>query len=111
MLSIKKDIMLFIIASLLIYNTIPVLNFIIPESTTYTFLTDLWITNAIYSLIGSLYLSKKYGFQIWTIFVTACLFIPTMIIFYNTSAFIFLIIYIVIAVIGSIIGTLIKKKK
>ena len=48
MLSIKKDIMLFIIASLLIYNTIPVLNFIIPESITYTFLTDLWIANAQY---------------------------------------------------------------
>ena len=39
----KKDIIKFILLTLVIYNIIPIINKIVPESTNYTFLSDLWI--------------------------------------------------------------------
>ena len=56
-------------------------------------------------------MSKKYGFKIWIILLISILFVPTMLIFYNTSALIFMIVYLVLALIGSLIGRFIYIKK
>ena len=62
-------------------------------------------------------MSKKYGFNIWIILLISILFVPTMVIFYNTlifyntSALIFMIAYLVLALIGSLIGRFIYIKK
>ena len=84
-----------------------------PNSINYTFLTDLWIIDSLYALISSVVMSKKYGFNIWIILLISILFVPTMLIFYNTSALIFMIAYLVLALIGSLIGRFfyIKKNK
>ena len=97
--------------TLLIYNIIPIINAIFPNSINYTFLTDLWIINSLYALISSVVMSKKYGFNIWIILLISILFVPTMLIFYNTSALIFMIAYLVLALIGSLIGRFIYIKK
>ena len=88
----KRSIVILIIITLLIYNIIPIINDIFPNSVYYTFLTDLWIINSLYALISSIVMSKKYGFNICIILLISILFVPTMLIFYNTSASIFIII-------------------
>ena len=107
----KKSIVILIVITLLIYNIIPIINAIFSNSITYTFLTDLWIINSLYALISSVLMSKKYGFNIWIILLISILFVPTMLIFYNTSALIFMIVYLVLALIGSLIGRFIYIKK
>ena len=108
----KKSIVILIIITLLIYNIIPIINAMFPSSIiNYTFLTDLWITNSLYALISSTIMSKKYSFNIWIILLITILFVPTMLIFYNTSASIFMIVYFVLAFIGSLIGRFIYIKK
>ena len=59
----KKSIVILIVITLLIYNIIPIINAIFPNSLNYTFLTDLWIINSLYALISSVVMSKKYGFK------------------------------------------------
>ena len=59
----KRSIVILIIITLLIYNIIPIINDIFPNSVYYTFLTDLWIINSLYALISSIVMSKKYGFN------------------------------------------------
>ena len=61
----KRSIVILIIITLLIYNIIPIINDIFPNSVYYTFLTDLWIINSLYALISSIVMSKKYGFNIY----------------------------------------------
>lgn len=107
----KKSIVILIIITLLIYNITPIINAMFPSSINYTFLTDLWITNSLYALISSTIMSKKYSFNIWIILLITILFVPTMLIFYNTSASIFMIVYFVLAFIGSLIGRFIYIKK
>ena len=107
----KKSIILLMIITLLIYNIIPIINAIFPSSINYTFLIDLWITNSLYALINSTIISKKYSFNIWIILLITILFVPTMLIFYNTSTSIFMIVYFVFAFIGGLIGRFIYIKK
>ena len=107
----KKSIILLMIITLLIYNIIPIINAIFPSSINYTFLIDLWITNSLYALISSTIISKKYSFNIWIILLITILFVPTMLIFYNTSVSIFMIVYFVSAFIGGLIGRFIYIKK
>ena len=94
----KKSIVILIIITLLIYNIIPIINAMFPSSINYTF-------------ISSTIMSKKYSFNIWIILLITILFVPTMLIFYNTSASIFMIVYFVLAFIGSLIGRFIYIKK
>ena len=89
----KKDIIKFILLTLVIYNIIPIINKIVPESTNYTFLSDLWIVYPLYSLIISVLFCKKYGLKIMVSILLVLLFIPTMFIFYNDSVLIFIFIY------------------
>ena len=97
----KKDIIKFILLTLVIYNIIPIINKIVPESTNYTFLSDLWIVYPLYSLIISVLFCKKYGLKIMVSILLVLLFIPTMFIFYNDSVLIFIFIYEIILFIKS----------
>lgn len=47
----KKSIMIIGISTFMVYNAIPIINLIFPESITYTFLTDLWIVNNLWLLL------------------------------------------------------------
>ena len=44
----KRDVLLTIFLSLMVYNAIPLTNLLFPASILYTFLTDLWIVNAVF---------------------------------------------------------------
>lgn len=105
----KKSIIKIIVITLIVYNAIPIINVIIPQSQFYTFLMDIWIINSLWALIASIFFCKKKVFKIYMPLLLAILFIPTMFIFYNTSATIFVIIYFILALLGSCIGGIINK--
>lgn len=107
----RKKIIVIIILSLVIYNIIPILNDIFPKTTTYTFLLDLWFINSLYSLIVAIVFCKKYGFKIWISIIIALLFLPTMFIFYNKTAYIYMIVYFIFALIGTFIGGILNRYK
>lgn len=106
----KKDVCKVTLIMVCIYNIIPILNNIFPITIIYTFLSDLWIINLIGAFISSICFCKKHGFQICIAFLIAGLFIPTMYIFYNSTAFIFVVIYFGFSILGSGIGTFIYRK-
>ena len=99
-----KKVIIIIFLSLIIYNIVPVLNLIIPQISAYTFLLDLWLINTLYSLIASTIFCRKYGFKIWISIIIAILFVPTMFIFYNSTACVYIIVYVIFSLIGCIIG-------
>ncbi len=83
----------------------------IPESITYTFLTDLWIVNNLWALIVPIFFCMKYGFKIYIPFFVAGLFFLTMYMFYNDSAMIYIISYFILSFFGSLIAGHINKRK
>ena len=107
----KKSIMIIGISTLMVYNAIPIINLIFPESITYTFLTDLWIVNNLWALIVSIFFCMKYEFKIYIPFFVAGLFFPTMYMFYNDSAMIYIISYVILSFFGSLIGGHINRRK
>ena len=54
---------------------------------------------------------KVFLLRVLPMLLIPILFVPTMLIFYNTSASIFMIAYLVLALIGSLIGRFIYIKK
>lgn len=107
----KKDLIKLAFLSLAAYNAIPILNWLWPITAQYTFLTDLWIVNPIWAFAASLFFCKRQGALFWPPFLTAGLFLPTMFLFYNSSAAIFLAAYWVFAAVGALIGFLWFRRK
>lgn len=60
-------------------------------------------------LITSILYGKKNGFNILYSLFVALLFIPSIFIYYNSSAMIYILAYGVIACIGSVIGDFLRK--
>lgn len=107
----KKTISLFTVISLIAYNLIPLVNTLLPDAIATTFLLDLWITNSLYALVSATFMRIKYGFKIWAPLLIPILFVPTMFIFYNTSASIFVAVYFVFALMGTLIGSFVHKTR
>ena len=107
----KKDTRKVILVTIFVYNIVPITNRLFPATEIYSFLTDLWILNPVYAFVCSLLFCRKYGFKLWIVLLIAILFVPTMLIFYNSSTFIFVVVYFIIAVVGCVIGAVSYKGK
>ena len=73
-------------------------------------MTILLIVIPLITLITSLIYGLRNTFDLVYPLIVAILFIPTLFIYYNTSAWIYIIVYSVIAVIGELIGKILQKK-
>lgn len=62
------------------------------------------------TFIASLMYGLKNTFDFFYPLLVAILFIPTLFIYYNTSAWIYIIVYSMIAVIGELLGKTLQKK-
>ncbi len=62
-------------------------------------------------LIISIFYGIREGFDFWYIFSVAIIFIPSIFIFYNSSAGVYAVGYAVIALFGDLIGLSFKKDK
>ena len=63
----------------------------------------VFICSAIYGI--------RHGFNLFIALVTIVLFIPTVFIFYNLSAWIYIVIYPVLSLVGNGIGNIFYKKE
>ena len=69
----------------------------------------LLILTPIICFITSIIYGIRHSFNLIFLLLIMALFIPTIFIFYNESAAVYVLIYGIIAAIGSLLGSLIKK--
>ncbi|WP_281714697.1 hypothetical protein [Allobaculum stercoricanis] len=55
-------------------------------------------------LITSIFYGIRNGFDFWYILIVAIMFTPTLFIFYDSSAWVYIIGYAIVALIGVLIG-------
>ena len=78
---------------------------------TGTAIVLLLVLMPIFDFIISLIYGMKIGFKIFYPILVAIIFLPTIFIYYNMTAWVYILIFSVIAVLGSLIGKGIKKRK
>lgn len=61
-------------------------------------------------LVISIFYGIRNGFAFWYILIVAILFIPSIFIFYDSSAWVYVVVYTVIALLGNLIALLLRKK-
>lgn len=96
--NLKKNIFIYI---LLVINF-----YILPAliKDTGTAMIMLLVVIPMITLFISVYYGKKNGFDIWYVISVGILFFPSIFIFYNSSALIYVIVYTIIALIGNFVG-------
>ena len=95
---LKKNILIYI---LLIINF-----YVLPSliKDTGTAMIMLLVVIPMITLFISIFYGKKNGFDIWYVISVGILFFPSIFIFYNSSALIYVIVYTIIALIGNFVG-------
>lgn len=71
---------------------------------TGSFMLILLIAIPLVCFVAALLHGAKWGFNVFFAITVAALFIPTIFIYYNSSAWIYIVIYTVVALIGSALG-------
>ena len=61
-------------------------------------------------LVTSIFYGIKNGFDLWYVLILAIIFIPSIFIFYNSSAWVYVILYSIIAIIGNLLALPLKKR-
>ena len=103
MLDISKEWIYYVIIALNFY----LLPMLISDTGSAMFI--LLLLMPLLLLVTSYLYGKKNGFQLKYLCIVAILFIPTIYIHYNNSAWIYTAIYVIIAAIGSFAAKLFKK--
>ena len=60
--------------------------------------------------VTSMMYGIRNGFDFWYVFIVAILFIPSIFIFYNSSAWIYVVVYAGIALLGTFIALPLRKR-
>lgn len=71
---------------------------------TGSFMLILLIAIPLVCFIAALLHGAKWGFNVFFAITVAALFIPTIFIYYNSSAWVYTVIYALVALIGSALG-------
>lgn len=108
---VKQLIIITFLGLILFYGVPFIVKLIPPTSGMVFFIILLFIINPIYTLVSSFFLVKNNGLKWYLPILIGVLFAPTILIFYNDSASIYIIAYIIISIIGSLIGWYTKKTK
>lgn len=74
-------------------------------------IATLFLINPLAVFICSLIYSKNYKFNLLTVIISAALFYPSIYIFYNESAWIYVLFYAVFSLVGNLTGCVIHQKK
>ncbi|MGI6705887.1 MAG: hypothetical protein ACOX6S_06375 [Clostridia bacterium] len=78
-------------------------------SDTGSFMFILLIAIPLISFIAALLYGRRWGFDFSYWIIVAVLFVPTIFIYYNSSAWIYIVVYGVIALIGTAVGSLVRR--
>lgn len=106
-----KQLTIVLFMGLVLFYGLPLIAKIIPSDFGLLFfIMLLLILNPIYSFASSLLYTRSNGIKWYIPALIGILFTPTVFIFYNDSAGIYIIAYVVISIIGSVIGFVIHRK-
>lgn len=95
---LKKNIFIYILLVINFY----ILPALIKDTGTAMFM--MLVIIPMITLFTSIYYGKKNGFDIWYVISVGILFFPSIFLFYNSSALIYVIVYTIIALIGNFLG-------
>lgn len=99
-----------ILASLLVYNLVPLFMFLDNSVGAIIYgIGSLIFINPVYIFSMCLVQAEKANSNVLMPILLVVLFIPTIFIFYNSTALVYIIIYFVLSYLGTFIGTFIKK--
>ena len=96
----------YVIALTIIFYALP---FLISDTGSGMFLMLLIIP--LLTFICSVVFGIRQGFNIFFTLITAVLFVPTIFIFYNSSAWIYIVAYAIVSLVGNLIGLMFNKNK
>ena len=99
-----KEMSLYLMVIMLAFYVLPVL-----INDTGTGIFFLLILTPIICFVTSIIYGIRHSFNLIFLLLIMALFIPTIFIFYNESAAVYVLIYGINAVIGNLLGSLIKK--
>ena len=101
-----KEMSLYLMVIMLAFYVLPVL-----MNDTGTGIFFLIILTPIICFVTSIIYGIRHSFNLIFLLIIMALFIPTIFIFYNESAAVYVLIYGIIAAIGNLLGSLIKKNE
>ncbi len=99
-----KKIVIAVVIALIGYNLVPLGVHFFPPLGEYAFLLDLFYVNPVVALIAGFYSCHRSPVKPWVALLIGLAFVPTMFIFYNDSASIYIIVYTMAAFIGCLIS-------
>lgn len=98
----------YLVTVLLIYNLMPIAVILTGDPLgVYNLLPAVYIC---VTLVAGFVFGKKCGTDWLAAFVLAIAFLPTMYFFFNSSAWLYVIVYFVAGVVGDVIGTVYGKR-
>ena len=97
--------------SLLIYSTALVIIFYLLPLLFKGGIVFLFLINPLAVFLSSVICGGNNKLVFSIVFITALLFLPTIFIFYNESAWIYVVFYVVVSFVGCFIGLIKSKKK
>lgn len=100
-----------ILLALIGYNIIPLINRLLEWTYEYTFLMDFMVINPLVALVCGIIFGLIHGFRIWGVLLIGILYLPTVFIFYNSSALIYTLLYLLAALIGCTLGAFIHQRR
>lgn len=71
-------------------------------------IASLFLINPLAVLLCSIIYGKNHKFDFVIVMITIILFFPTIFIFYNESAWVYVVLYAAISIIGSYIGSILN---
>ena len=101
-----REISVYLIVIILAFYVLPVL-----INDTGSGIFFLLILIPIICFVTSIIYGIRHSFNLIFLLLIMILFIPTIFIFYNESAAVYVLIYGIIAIIGNLLGSLIKKNE
>ena len=105
-------IIVFTLLSLFVYNLVPILATLFPDTVAYyTLLLDTWIIVPLYVFVLGVVTSYICDLCAYLPVLVGITYIPTIILFYDWSLTPFVLVYVLLNFGGSLIGTIFYRKK
>lgn len=97
--------------TLFIYSTVLIIVFYLLPLLFKGGISFLFLINPLAVFLSSIICGCNNKLVLTIVFITALLFLPTIFIFYNESAWIYVVFYVVVSFVGCFIGLKKRKKK
>ncbi len=107
----RKNFWIWLVVGVVVFYGLPLLGKAVPADAGMMYsVVVLLLLGPAYSLVGSILLAWKNGFRWYLPIVVGVLFAPTLFIFYNASAWPYLLAYVFLSLMGDFSGHILAQK-